>query len=66
MNLHSWFDVLVTKHRHIWGPWIKMEDRNIKYNHRMIQGKGYTFQRTCTTCGEVFYSYKERKLDLTS
>ena len=66
-DLHKWFDISVNhRHCHIWGSWVLLDTKNIKYNHRAVQGQKYTLQRTCTTCGHVEYQIKERKLNLTS
>jgi hypothetical protein len=64
MPIENWFNISVKGHQHIWGKYIKLEDQNIKYNHRMIQGKKYILQRTCETCGQIEYKQYENKLDI--
>jgi hypothetical protein len=64
MSIASWFVTSFKQHHHIWGPWVKIDSQNIKYTHRMIQGRTYTVKRTCLTCGEENHQYKEVKLDI--
>jgi len=66
MPIHDWFNIKVKKHYHIWGPWIQVDEEILKYNHRAIRGKIWTFKRVCETCGETDYQSKEQALNLTS
>jgi hypothetical protein len=64
MPIENWFNFSVKGHRHVWGRYIIVENKNIKYNHRMIQGKKYILQRMCQTCGQIEYKQYENKLDI--
>ena len=64
MPIHEWFNTCVKGHKHEWGPWVKVTEQNIKYNHRIIQGRKYILQRICITCGLIDYKQYESKLDI--
>ena len=66
MPLYDWFNINIKNHHHIWGPWVLVDTKNLKYNHRVIQGQQWTMKRECSTCGEIDYQSKETKLKLTS
>ena len=64
MPISNWFNTTVKGHRHTWGKYITVSANNIKYNHRMIQGRKYILQKTCQTCGQIEYKEYENKLDI--
>jgi 23S rRNA G2445 N2-methylase RlmL len=64
MPIENWFHTTVKGHKHRWGKFIIVSDQNIKYNHRMVQGKKYILKRECETCGQIEYKQYENKLDI--